>query len=61
MSHVPLYDSAFVLNHSVGELIELADGEGMNKGVKRDGLVFKSCTDNFSFKVISNSYLLKRG
>ena len=61
VSHVPLYDSSFVLNHSVAELIELADGEGMNKGVKREGLVFKSCTDDFSFKVISNSYLLKRG
>lgn len=61
VSHVPLYDPSFVLNHSIAELIYLADGEGMNKGVKREGLVFKSCTDDFSFKVISNSYLLKRG
>ena len=60
VSHVPLYDSSLVLNHSIAELIELADGDGMNKGVKREGLVFKSCTDDFSFKVISNSYLLKR-
>lgn len=34
---------------------------GMRPGVKREGLVFKSNTDPFfSFKAISNSYLLKK-
>lgn len=46
VSHVPLYDSSFVLNHSIAELIDqidlvdktdLADGEGMNKGGNVEG------------------------
>lgn len=57
--HVPVFDSNFILDKSVAELLDLADGEGMNKGVKREGLVFKHKTSDFSFKVISNSYLLK--
>ena len=57
--HVPVFNSNFILDKSITELLELADGEGMNKGVKREGLVFKHETSDFSFKVISNSYLLK--
>ena len=57
--HVPVFEPNFVLENTVSELLELADGEGMNKGVKREGLVFKHKTSDFSFKVISNSYLLK--
>lgn len=59
--HVPIVDSNFVLNHTVDQLLEMAEGEGMNNGVKREGLVFKSNTSQFSFKAISNSYLLKKG
>lgn len=58
--HVPIVDSNFVLNHTVNQLLEMAEGKGMNKGVKREGLVFKSNTSQFSFKAISNSYLLKK-
>ena len=57
--HVPVFDSNFTLDKSIAQLLELADGESMNKGVKREGLVFKHKTSDFSFKVISNSYLLK--
>lgn len=57
--HVPVFDSEFVLDKSVAELLTIADGDGMNKGVKREGLVFKHKTSDFSFKAISNSYLLK--
>jgi RNA ligase (TIGR02306 family) len=59
--HVPVVDSNFVLDHTVDQLLEMAEGDGMNKGVKREGLVFKSNTSQFSFKAISNSYLLKKG
>lgn len=58
--HVPVVDDAFVLNHSVDELLALAEGDGMNPGVKREGLVFKSNTSQFSFKAVSNSYLLSK-
>lgn len=57
--HVPVFASDYTLIHSVKELLELAEGEGMNKGVKREGLVFKHLHSDFSFKAISNSYLLK--
>jgi RNA ligase (TIGR02306 family) len=43
----------------VDGLLALAEGPGMNPGVKREGLVFKSLESGFSFKAISQSYLLK--
>lgn len=44
----------------VENILEYAEGPGMNKGVKREGVVFKSNESDFSFKAISNSYLLKK-
>jgi RNA ligase (TIGR02306 family) len=45
----------------VPKLLELAEGPGMNKDVKREGHVYKSTTrPEFTFKVISNSYLLAK-
>ena len=44
---------------NVDKLLDMAEGDGMNKGVKREGLVFKHNNSEFSFKAISNSYLLK--
>jgi RNA ligase (TIGR02306 family) len=38
-----------------------ASGPGDNKGVAREGIVFKNKTRDFSFKAISNEYLLKKG
>ena len=59
--HVKTIDNNFILCHNVDQLLEMAEGEGMNQGVKREGLVFKSNVSQFSFKVVSNSYLLKKG
>lgn len=59
--HVKIVDENFILCHNVDELLEMAEGEGMNSNVKREGLVFKSNTSQFSFKAVSNSYLLKKG
>ena len=58
--HVPVIDSAFLLEHTVEELLDMAEGPGMNVP-KREGLVFKSNTTQFSMKAVSNSYLLKKG
>lgn len=44
----------------VDALLKYAEGPGLNKGVKREGVVFKSNETDFSFKAISNSYLLKK-
>lgn len=45
----------------VDMLLACAEGDGMNPGVNREGLVAKSNTTSFSFKIISNSYLEKKG
>lgn len=58
--HVPVVDNSFVLNHSCQDLLDMAEGSGMYKGVQREGLVFKSKTSQFSFKAVANSYLLKK-
>jgi len=44
----------------VDNILAFAEGDGMNKGVKREGIVFKSNGSEFSFKAISNSYLLHK-
>lgn len=45
----------------VQKLLDYAEGPGDNPGVKREGVVFKCCTRDFSFKAVSNSYLLATG
>lgn len=57
--HVPIVDKSLVMIDNVDKLLDMAEGSGMNKGVKREGLVFKHNSSDFSFKAISNSYLLK--
>jgi len=59
--HIKVLDENFILNHSCDDLLAYAEGDGVNSGVKREGVVFKSNTDQFSFKAVSNSYLLKKG
>ena len=44
---------------TVAEVIEDADGPSGLNGKYREGFVYKSMTRDFSFKVISNRYLLK--
>jgi len=45
----------------VQKLLTYASGEGDNPGVMREGVVFKANDKDFSFKVISNEYLLHKG
>lgn len=61
--HVKVIDACFPLveGTTIEQLLEMAEGPGMNPGVKREGLVFKSLTTpNKSFKAVSNTYLLSR-
>ena len=44
----------------VQKCLDFAEGKGDNAGAMREGVVFKSMTRDFSFKAISNSYLLKQ-
>ena len=59
--HIKIIDKEFILDHTVDQLLEMAEGPGVNPGVQREGLCFKSNEAAFSFKAISNSYLLKHG
>lgn len=45
----------------VQKCLDKAEGDGYNPGVKREGIVWKSLTRDFSWKAVSNSYLLKTG
>jgi RNA ligase (TIGR02306 family) len=45
---------------AVQKLLTYASGEGDNPGVQREGVVFKADTTDFSFKVVSNEYLLHK-
>jgi RNA ligase (TIGR02306 family) len=60
IKHVPVFEEKFILNHTINQLLELAEGEGMNQGVIREGFVYKRKDGKFSFKTISNKYLLKK-
>lgn len=48
-----------ILPETVADAIEDADGPSGLNGKYREGFVYKSLTRDFSFKVISNKYLLK--
>jgi len=62
LRHVPVvgYAALREIAGSVEELLARAEGKGIN-GRKREGIVLKAGDGAFSFKAISNSYLLKRG
>ncbi len=48
------------LKRLIDAILAYAEGPGKNKGVKREGVVFKSNKTEFSMKAISNSYLLNK-
>lgn len=60
LTYIPVLHNRYTPTESVTELLEMAEGEGAFGAKYREGLVFKSLTDpELSFKVISNSYLMK--
>ena len=46
--------------NAVDAILKFAEGEGLMKGVKREGVVYKSNVSPRSFKAISNSYLVNQ-
>lgn len=56
---VPVLDFP-TLSYTMDELLTLADGESkLYKGTSREGIVVRALDGSFSFKVISNKWLLK--
>lgn len=62
LKHVPVagYSRLGDIAKNMDELLKRAEGKGIN-GKKREGIVLKHIDGEFSFKAISNSYLLKHG
>jgi RNA ligase (TIGR02306 family) len=62
IEHVPVREALISVTErfeTIDQLLEFAEGPSLNPETKREGLVFKSYDSEFSFKAISNSYLLK--
>jgi RNA ligase (TIGR02306 family) len=59
LQHVPLVSTRAKLPEEMKDVILAADGPSSLGGKYREGLVFKSLDRAFTFKVISNKYLLK--
>ncbi|KAH9890319.1 hypothetical protein F4778DRAFT_796580 [Xylariomycetidae sp. FL2044] len=62
-SHVPVIHPGKTLRDAaknIDDLLRKAEGEG-RYAKNREGLVFKTLNNTFSFKVISNSWLLETG
>ena len=62
LEHTPIWDlRTYVASRfdNVEALLSYATGPSLNPEVKREGLVFKSYDSQFSFKAISNEWLLK--
>jgi RNA ligase (TIGR02306 family) len=62
LKHVPVHGEIVLgeVAQTISQILDRAEGTGLN-GAKREGLVFKHIESGFSFKAISNSYLLKHG
>lgn len=59
---VPFVELDFTMLPTVDEMLAFAEGTSLISNVKREGVVLRSTTDaNVSVKIVSNSYLLKKG
>lgn len=62
LQHCPIIHPCGSVNHTIDELLELAECKSMlNVKTEREGLVFKALDGGFTFKVISNVFLLREG
>lgn len=63
LKHVPVLDECFFLEEgdTIDSLLKDAEGKSKLYGTEREGIVFKQEYGDFTFKAISNNYLLKSG
>jgi ATP-dependent RNA circularization protein (DNA/RNA ligase family) len=59
LDHVPVITCQYELNHTVDELLVMAEYKSELANVEREGIVFKQLDGGMTFKAISNKYLLK--
>lgn len=58
LNHVPVITDNFILAEDVDGILEMAEGTSQLADVEREGIVFKEVNGGFTFKAISNRYLL---
>lgn len=58
LKHVPVLNKNYTLNQDVEQIIASAEGQSTMAKVEREGIVFKETHGGFTFKAISNKYLL---
>lgn len=59
---VPILDETVLLHDQIESYLETAEGKSLlNEKTEREGIVFRTHDGNFSFKAISNRFLLKTG
>lgn len=62
LDHCPVINAVATTPESIDELLSMAEGKSLlNNKTEREGLVFKARDGSFSFKAISNKFLLKNG
>lgn len=59
LNHVPVYESCLFEFTDIPSVLLYADGRSALNNVPREGLVFKARDGSFSFKAVSNKWLLK--
>jgi RNA ligase (TIGR02306 family) len=61
INQCPIIETSFVLNnHTIAQLLDVADGRSALADTKREGLVYKAADGSVSFKCISNKYLISQ-
>jgi RNA ligase (TIGR02306 family) len=65
LEHAPVLHESITLSElgiqTLDDLLKYAEGPSMNPSRQREGVVFKSVDGSFSFKAISNAWLMKNG
>ena len=58
---VPVLEENVILSNKLEDLLAAAEGKSiLNDKQEREGIVIRAMDNSFSFKVISNKYLLKQ-
>ena len=58
LNHVPVLNTCYVLNATVEQILNSAEGQSVLAKTEREGIVFKHVNGGMTFKAISNKYLL---
>lgn len=58
LNHVPVLNANYTLDGDIEYILGTAEGQSVMSKTEREGIVFKEVNGGFTFKAISNKYLL---